>query len=71
MGTIKYNILLVGISLVCMLFGQLSNRDSLSDLVLCLLTQPHKWYKHIYFFRLKFISIGGSASGNSFIPFKF
>jgi hypothetical protein len=27
-----------------MLFGQLSNRDSLSDLVMCLTTQRDKWY---------------------------
>lgn len=30
--------------LMCMLFGQLSNRDSLSDLVTCLNTQREKWY---------------------------
>ena len=30
--------------LMCMLFGQLSNRDSLSDLVVCLNTQQDKWY---------------------------
>ena len=30
--------------LMCMLFGQLSNRDSLSDLVMCLNTQRDKWY---------------------------
>lgn len=30
--------------LLCMMFGQLSNRDSLSDLLLCLKTQQHKWY---------------------------
>ena len=30
--------------LLCMMFGQLSNRDSLSDLVLCLQTQKSKWY---------------------------
>jgi transposase len=30
--------------LMCMLFGQLSNRDSLSDLVMCLTTQRDKWY---------------------------
>lgn len=30
--------------LLCMMFGQFSNRDSLSDLVLCLQTQKSKWY---------------------------
>ena len=30
--------------LVCMMFGQLANRESLSDLVLCLQTQKSKWY---------------------------
>jgi hypothetical protein len=30
--------------LLCMMFGQLSNRESLSDLVLCLQTQRNKWY---------------------------
>jgi hypothetical protein len=30
--------------LLCMMFGQLSNRESLSDLVLCLQTQRTKWY---------------------------
>ena len=30
--------------LLCMMFGQLSNRDSLSDLLLCLKTQRTKWY---------------------------
>lgn len=30
--------------LLCMMFGQLSNRDSLSDLLLCLRTQQNKWY---------------------------
>lgn len=30
--------------LLCMMFGQLSNRDSLSDLLLCLKTQHTKWY---------------------------
>jgi hypothetical protein len=30
--------------LMCMLFGQLANRDSLSDLVLCLESQRGKWY---------------------------
>ena len=30
--------------LLCMMFGQLSNRESLSDLVLCLQTQSNKWY---------------------------
>ncbi|MDI1234261.1 MAG: IS4 family transposase [bacterium] len=30
--------------LLCMMFGQLANRDSLSDLVLCLHTQRNKWY---------------------------
>lgn len=30
--------------LLCMMFGQLSNRDSLSDLILCLQTQKTKWY---------------------------
>jgi hypothetical protein len=30
--------------LLCMMFGQLSNRESLSDLVLCLQTQRSKWY---------------------------
>ncbi len=30
--------------LLCMMFGQLSNRESLSDLVLCLQTQKTKWY---------------------------
>ncbi len=30
--------------LLCMMFGQLANRESLSDLILCLLTQKIKWY---------------------------
>ena len=30
--------------LLCLMFGQLSNRESLSDLVLCLQTQKNKWY---------------------------
>jgi hypothetical protein len=30
--------------LLCMLFGQLANRESLSDLVSCLQTQRSKWY---------------------------
>lgn len=30
--------------LLCMMFGQLANRESLSDLVLCLQTQKSKWY---------------------------
>lgn len=30
--------------LSCMMFGQLSNRESLSDLILCLHTQKNKWY---------------------------
>ncbi len=30
--------------LLCLMFGQLSNRESLSDLVLCLQTQKQKWY---------------------------
>jgi Domain of unknown function (DUF4372)/Transposase DDE domain len=30
--------------LLCMLFGQLSKRESLSDLVICLQTQQTKWY---------------------------
>lgn len=30
--------------LMCMLFGQFSNRESLSDLVLCLQSQQTKWY---------------------------
>ena len=30
--------------LLCMMFGQLSNRESLSDLTLCLQTQKLKWY---------------------------
>ena len=30
--------------LLCMMFGQLANRESLSDLVLCLQTQSNKWY---------------------------
>lgn len=30
--------------LLCMMFGQLSNRDSLSDLLICLKTQKGKWY---------------------------
>ena len=30
--------------LMCMLFGQLSNRDSLSDLIVCLNTQRNNWY---------------------------
>lgn len=30
--------------LLCLMFGQLSNRNSLSDLVLCLNTQKTKWY---------------------------
>lgn len=30
--------------LMCMLFGQLGNRESLSDLVICLQSQRSKWY---------------------------
>jgi hypothetical protein len=30
--------------LLCMMFGQLANRESLSDLVLCLQSQRNKWY---------------------------
>ena len=30
--------------LMCMLFGQLSNRDSISDLICCLNTQRSRWY---------------------------
>ena len=30
--------------LLCMMFGQLANRESLSDLVLCLQTLRNKWY---------------------------
>ncbi len=30
--------------LMCLLFGQLSNRESLSDLMICLETQQSKWY---------------------------
>jgi hypothetical protein len=30
--------------LLCMMFGQLANRESLSDLILVLLTQKSKWY---------------------------
>ena len=30
--------------LLCMVFGQLSNRESLSDLVLCLTSQRSRWY---------------------------
>ena len=30
--------------LLCMMFGQLANRESLSDLILCLQTQRSKWY---------------------------
>lgn len=30
--------------LMCMLFGQFSNRESLSDLIICLLSQRKKWY---------------------------
>jgi hypothetical protein len=30
--------------LLCMVFGQLTNRESLSDLVLCLRSQRSKWY---------------------------
>ena len=30
--------------MLCMMFGQLSNRDSLSDLLVCLKTQASKWY---------------------------
>jgi len=30
--------------LMCMLFGQLSNRESLSDLIICLHSQRSKWY---------------------------
>lgn len=30
--------------MMCMLFGQLSNRESLSDLVICLQSQRSKWY---------------------------
>ena len=30
--------------LLCMVFGQLANRESLSDLILCLQTQKSKWY---------------------------
>jgi transposase len=29
---------------MCLLFGQLSNRESLSDLMICLATQQSKWY---------------------------
>ncbi len=29
---------------MCLVFGQLSNRESLSDLMTCLKTQQHKWY---------------------------
>lgn len=30
--------------LLCMMFGQLANRESLSDVVLCLQSQRNKWY---------------------------
>jgi hypothetical protein len=30
--------------LMCMLFGQISNRESLSDLIICLESQRSKWY---------------------------
>jgi hypothetical protein len=30
--------------LLCMVFGQIANRESLSDLVLCLRSQKSKWY---------------------------
>ncbi len=30
--------------MLCMMFGQLNNRDSLSDLLLCLKPQRNKWY---------------------------
>lgn len=30
--------------MLCMMFGQLANRESLSDLVLCLQSQKNKWY---------------------------
>ncbi|MBT9485423.1 IS4 family transposase [Sediminibacterium sp.] len=30
--------------LLCLMFGQLANRESLSDLILCLQTQKNKWY---------------------------
>ena len=30
--------------LMCMLFGQLGNRESLSDLIVCLESQRSKWY---------------------------
>lgn len=30
--------------LLCMMFGQLANRESLSDLILCLQSQKNKWY---------------------------
>lgn len=30
--------------LLCMVFGQMANRESLSDLVLCLRSQRNKWY---------------------------
>lgn len=30
--------------MLCMIFGQLANRESLSDLVLCLQSQRNKWY---------------------------
>jgi hypothetical protein len=30
--------------MLCMIFGQLSNRESLSDLILCLKSQRSKWY---------------------------
>jgi Transposase DDE domain/Domain of unknown function (DUF4372) len=30
--------------LLCLIFGQLSNRESLSDLMICLQTQQNKWY---------------------------
>jgi len=33
-----------GHQLMCMLFGQLCNRESLSDLIICLQSQRSKWY---------------------------
>lgn len=43
--------------LLCMMFGQLANRESLSDLVLCLQSQRNKWYH---------LGIGSSISKSNF-----
>jgi hypothetical protein len=43
--------------LLCMMFGQMANRESLSDLVLCLQSQRNKWYH---------LGIGTSISKSNF-----